>query len=57
MSEIIDPLYEAASAMPEALAVVTPERVLSYGELYRQVEATARRLQGFWHRRARRWGV
>ena len=47
MSEIIDPLYEAASARPETLAVVAPERVLSYGELDRLVAATARRLQRF----------
>ncbi len=57
MSEIIDPLYEAASAMPEALAVVAPERALSYGDLDRLVAATARRLQSFSGGPARRVGL
>ena len=57
MSEIIDPLYEAASAMPEALAVVAPARALSYGDLDRLVAATARRLQSFSGGPARRVGL
>ncbi len=46
-SKIIDPLHDIALAMPEALAVVTPERTLRYDDLDRLVTATARRLQTF----------
>lgn len=44
-SSIVDPLYEAASVRPEALAVLTPERAFRYGDLERWVAATAQRLQ------------
>ncbi len=44
-SQIEDPLHEVARAMPEALAIVAPDRSLTYGDLDRLVAATAKRLR------------
>ena len=44
-SNIVDPLSEVAEVMPEALAVVAPGRMLTFGELDGLVAATARRLR------------
>lgn len=39
------PLQEAAARRPEAAALITPGRLLGYGDLERHVAATARRLR------------